>query len=286
MSTTDSGARTVVLTGASDGIGASAARQLAEQGQRLLLVGRSRHKMEAVAQETGAQWFSADFARLAEVRRLAEDLTAAAGPDGVDVLANNAGGLFTDAEATEDGFGLSTQINHLAPFLLTNLLLPALRASPVAAVVTTSSAANRSAATLDHSTLGRPRRLPALGAYSEAKLQNILVTRSLHQRFHHRGLSAVAFHPGMVRTSFSTGSQSLLRLAYRTPLRRLLADPETAGATLTWFATGTPGSTWTSGRYYHQRRPGTAVHPQADDLELAEDLWRRSSELVGLDPDT
>ena len=279
MSTTDAGARTVVITGASDGIGASAARQLAEQGHRLLLVGRSPRKTEAVAQATGAQWFLADFARLAEA------LTDATGPGGIDVLDNNAGGLLTDAEDTEDGFGLSTQINHLAPFLLTNLLLPALRPSSVAAVVTTSSAINRSAATLDLSALGRPRRAPALGAYSQAKLENILVTRSLHHRFHHRGLSAVAFHPGMVRTSFSAGSGSLLRLAYRTPLRRLMTDPETAGSTLTWFAEGTPGTTWTSGRYHDQRRPSDAVHPQADDLELAEALWRRSAELVGLDPD-
>ncbi|WP_193107198.1 SDR family NAD(P)-dependent oxidoreductase [Brachybacterium sp. FME24] len=276
---------TIVITGASDGIGAAAAQQLAGQGSRLLLVGRSPQKTAAVAQDVGAEHFVADFARLADVRRLADELSEATTEHGIDALANNAGGIFGDRTPTADGFEKTFQINHLAPFLLTTLLLPRLLAGG-ASVVNTSSVAHRLFGHLDLEDLANARRYSPRKAYGDAKLANVLFTRSLREKFHDQGLFSAAFHPGLVRTSFSTGSTSPMRWLYQSPLARLapMISPEQGGATLAWFLTGTPGSTWTSGRYYDQDRPATRMNPQADDLELAEALWQRSAELVGLPP--
>lgn len=280
--------RTFVITGASDGIGAAAARQLAGPGHRLLLVGRSPERTAAVAQEVGAEHFVADFARLEEVRRLAAELSAATAEHGIDVLANNAGGIFGDRTPTVDGVEKTFQVNHLAPFLLTHLLLPRLllpgRPPGGAAVVNTSSMANLLFGHLDLEDLDNARRYRPRKAYGDAKLANVLFTRSLHAKFHDQGLSSVAFHPGLVRTSFSSGSTSSMRWFYQSPLARLapMISAEQGGAILAWFLTGTPGTTWTSGRYYDQDRPTARVNAQADDLALAEGLWQRSAELVGL----
>lgn len=275
-------ARTIVLTGASDGIGAAAARQLAGSPHRLLLVGRSPDKMRAVADETGAEWFTADFARLDDVRALAAQLADAVGAAGIDVLANNAGGIFGDRTPTVDGHEKTMQVNHLAPFLLTNLLLPQLLAAR-GAVVNTSSVAHRLFGHLDVDDLDNTRRYSPNKAYGDAKLANVLMAKSLHEKFHAQGLDAVAFHPGTVATNFAAESSSIMRLVYRTPLRRLvLIGSDRGGATLRWFLEGTLGETWVSGGYYDERVLSTRVNPQVHDPALAEALWQRSAALVGV----
>lgn len=133
-------AKTIVITGASDGIGAEAARQLHHHGHQVVVVGRSASKTNAVGDELGVDRHIADFSRLADVRRLAADLRAAR--PRIDVLANNAGGIFGDRTKTGDGFDLTFQVNHLAPFLLTHLLLDVLTTSG-ASVIQTSSAGAR-----------------------------------------------------------------------------------------------------------------------------------------------
>lgn len=274
--------RTIVITGASDGIGAAAARQLADADHRLILVGRSPEKTRAVAAETGATPFVADFARLDEVRELAAQIAAEVGDDGIDVLANNAGGIFGDQTPTVDGFEKTLQVNHLAPFLLTNLLLPVLLRSD-AAVVNTSSVAHRLFGHIDIDDLDNRRRYSANKAYGDAKLANVLFTKSLYTKFHAEGLRAVAFHPGTVSTNFASESSSIMRLVYRTPLKRLLLiSAERGGANLRWFADGIPDETWFSGAYYDERVLSNRVNPQVDDPALAESLWQRSAELVGL----
>ncbi|MGO4489386.1 SDR family NAD(P)-dependent oxidoreductase [Microbacterium sp. 2RAF4] len=274
--------KTIVLTGASDGIGAAAARQLAGPAHRLILVGRSAEKTRAVAEETGAEWFTADFARLDDVRALAGKIADAVGDTGIDVLANNAGGIFGDRTPTVDGFEKTMQVNHLAPFLLTNLLLPRLLRAG-AAVINTSSIAHRLFGHLDVDDLDNTRRFSPNKAYGDAKLANVLFAKSLHTKFHAEGLSAVAFHPGTVQTNFAADSSSVMRLLYRTPLRHLvLIGADKGGATLRWFIEGTPDQTWFSGAYYDERVLTTKVNPQVDDAALAEALWQRSAELVGL----
>jgi len=275
-------ARTIVLTGASDGIGAAAARQLAATDHRLILVGRSPEKTKAVADDTGAEYFFADFARLDDVRELAAKLTDAVGADGIHVLANNAGGIFGDRTPTVDGFEKTIQVNHLAPFLLTNLLMPTLLASK-AAVINTSSVGHRLFGHIDVDDLDNSKKFSANKAYGDAKLANVLFTKSLHTKFHPDGLSSVAFHPGTVQTNFASDSSSLMRLVYRSFLGRLLlTSTEEGGAILRWFIEGTPDETWFSGAYYDECTLSSKTNPQVDDPALAEALWQRSAELVGV----
>ncbi|MCP1428489.1 NAD(P)-dependent dehydrogenase (short-subunit alcohol dehydrogenase family) [Microbacterium foliorum] len=276
-------ARTVVLTGASDGIGAASARQLSEDGHRLILVGRSVEKTRAVAADTGAEWFTADFARLDDVRELATKIADAVGDSGIDVLANNAGGIFGDRTPTVDGHEKTLQVNHLAPFLLTNLLLPQLRTGR-AAIVNTSSVAHRLFGRIDVDDLDNRAKYSANKAYGDAKLANVLFTKSLHTKFHDEGLTSVAFHPGTVQTNFASDSSTIMRIVYRTPLKHLLLiSSDKGGRNLTWFVEGTPDETWISGRYYDERVLTRRVNPMIEDAALAEALWRRSAELVGID---
>ena len=267
--------RTIVITGASDGIGAAAARRLAADGEQVVVVGRSPDKTAAVAAELGAPFHVADFARLAEVRSLAERL--AADHARIDVLVNNAGGIMGERELTEDGFEKTLQVNHLAPFLLTNLLMDRLLTSR-ATVVNTSSVAARLFGRMDLDDLDNHRRYTPEKAYGDAKLANVLFTRELHRRLRARGLTAAAFHPGGVATNFADGSTSAMRLVYRTPLRHVfLMSPDRGARTLLWLLAR--GSRWRSGEYYEKKKVAR-TNPQADDADLARGLWERSAEMV------
>jgi NAD(P)-dependent dehydrogenase (short-subunit alcohol dehydrogenase family) len=273
--------RTIVITGASDGIGAAAARQLSSLGERVVVVGRSAEKTAAVARETGSDHLLADFTRLDDVRRLAADL--ADRYPVIDVLANNAGGIFGDPGRTVDGFEHTFQVNHLAPFLLTNLLMGTLLRSR-ATVVNTSSVAAKLFGRLDLDDLDNDRDFSANKAYGDSKLENILFARGLHQRYHEDGLSAAAFHPGIVATSFADHTTSALRFVYRNPLLRVaLTSPDKGADTLVWLAQAEPGREWASGEFYEHRRIA-ATNEQAYDDDLVRGLWERSAALVGLEP--
>ncbi|MEW2504800.1 SDR family NAD(P)-dependent oxidoreductase [Amycolatopsis sp. NPDC047767] len=272
--------KTIVITGASDGIGAAAARRLHAEGHRVVVAGRSPAKTEAVAKELGVEHHVADFARFAEVRDLAAALDAA--HPRIDVLVNNAGGIFGDRAKTEDGFEKTLQVNHLSPFLLTTLLMDKLLASRASVIQTSSSGArlfgDLRLDDLDHDAAFTPHK-----AYGTAKLENILFTRELHTRFHARGLSAAAFHPGAVATAFATESSSFFRLVYNNPLGRMaMVSPEKGARQLVWLATGEPGAEWESGAYYERGKVARRVNPQATDDDLARRLWDRSAELVGV----
>jgi NAD(P)-dependent dehydrogenase (short-subunit alcohol dehydrogenase family) len=268
--------RTIIITGASDGIGAAASRKLSSDGAHVVLVGRSPTKTAAIAAELGVDFLVADFARLAEVRRLAAQLQERY--PRIDVLANNAGGIMGSRELTVDGHEKTFQVNHLAPFLLTTLLIDRLTESS-ATVVNTSSAANSVFGKFDLDDLNAERAYSSNRAYGNAKLANILFTRELHHRFHDRGISTAAFHPGVVATGFAAGSTSVMRVIYRTPLKRFLLPPEQGADTLTWLATATPGADWISGEYY-EKRVVQKANPQAYDPALAASLWARSEAMT------
>jgi len=270
--------RTIVITGASDGIGAAAARILHAQGDRLVLVGRSEEKMEAVAQPLGADWYTADFADLDQVRLLAKNLNAY---PRIDILANNAGGLFSGPQRTKDGFEKTFQVNHLAPFLLTHELLDVLLASR-ASVVNTSSVGARLFGRIDIGDIETWNRFTPNRAYGNSKLANILFTRGLHQRYHSEGLPAVAFRPGNVATNCPAATSSYLRHVCRTALNRFLIPADSGGANLAWFCTGTPGIDWQSGRYYNDRRRPSRTNPQAADNALVDQHWQLSAQMLGL----
>ncbi len=271
--------RTIVITGASDGIGAAAARQLHEIGEEVVVVGRNPDKTRRVADALGVRSFTADFSDLEQVRELAESLRAEY--PRIDVLANNAGGIFGDRKLTGDGFEVTFQVNHLAPFLLTNMLRETLLESR-ASVIQTSSAAARLFSRFDVDDLQGERRYSASRAYGNAKLANVLFTKELNRRFGDAGLAAVAYHPGVIASSFgSTGSGSW-QFLYGGPLaERFMTSTDVGGARLTWLALGKPGVDWQPGGFYANNKPAR-THRRADDPALARLLWDRSAELVGL----
>lgn len=269
--------RTVVITGASDGIGAAASALLASDDVRLVLVGRSPTKLKAVAERVGAEHHAADFTHLDEVRDLANTLNASL--DRIDVLANNAGGIFAGPVKTADGFEKTFQVNHLAPFLLTHLLLDRLIESR-AAVVATSSVGARLFGHIDFDDLQNWRNFHPRKAYGDAKLANILFTKELHRRFHAQGLSAVAFHPGNIATNFAAEKRTGFNRIYHGPLSAVLASPKTGGANLAHFIAGTPGQDWQSGEYYGSHRKITRTNPQASDPTIIARHWRQTEHLL------
>ena len=270
--------RTIVITGASDGIGAAAARTLHSLGDRVVVVGRSPEKTAAVAKEIGADYLLADFARLDDVRTLAGRLLERY--PRIDVLVNNAGGIMGRREETVDGHEKTLQVNHLAPFLLTNLLMERLLDSG-ASVINTSSVANSLFAHFDIDDLEARRKYSPNRAYGNAKLANILFTRELDARYRTQGISTAAFHPGGVATSFASESTSMMRVMYRTVLNRFLISPEQGAQTLVWLATAAPGQDWQPGKYYYKCKISTA-NKDAYDAALSARLWEESSRMVGL----
>ena len=271
-------AKTIVITGASDGIGAAAPRRLHRDGHTVVLVGRSAEKTRAIADDLGAPYFLADFADLSQVRALAAALLAEY--RSIDVLANNAGGIMGERAVTVDGYEQTFQVNHLAPFLLTNLLLPALTAGG-ATVVQTASLAARAFSRFDITDLQNAKQYAPQRAYGNAKLANILFTTELQRRYGDQGISAVAFHPGVVASGFASDTTHIMRLIYHSPLKRLFTISAEKGADqLVWIAEGEPGSTFEAGAYYESRAIATKVSPEVHDPELARELWERSAALV------
>lgn len=271
--------KTIVITGASDGIGAEAARALNANGHTVVVVGRSPEKTHAVATEIDSDSYTADFAELAQVRELASALQARY-PQ-IDVLANNAGGMFGSAQTTVDGHEKTFQVNHLAPFLLTNLLLDTLIASRAAVIQTASRVAKR-IGRIDINDLDNRQAYAPIKAYSDAKLENILFTKELHRRYADQGISPVAFHPGNVASNFANDTTTSWRFIYNTPLRHLiLISPRKGAEPLTWLAQTQPGHDWQPGEYYEKHKI-TATNPQASDSSLATELWQRSAQMVGL----
>ena len=278
--------KTIVITGASDGIGAAAAQQLSSRGHHVVVIGRSFHKARAVAESIDAPFHVADFSDLTDVANLAAELESL--PQ-IDVLVNNAGGSFSDAPPTIQGFEQTFQVNCLAPFLLTKLLLPKLVASS-ATVVQTASIASRfgrfdvDAVDWEASNFSElaanPARKPLapsgsdlLHGYGKAKLANIVLTRELQRRYSPQGISAVAFHPGLVASKFSPAGSGVLAAMYRTPFRKTMVSPERGADQLVWLADSGPGDGWTPGDYYENRKPGRWLNPQAKNARLAKALW-------------
>lgn len=270
--------KTVVITGSSDGIGAAAARELAARGARVVIVGRVPEKTRAVAGELGAPYHVADYADLAQVRRLAAELDAAY--PRIDVLANNAGGLMDERTMTVDGFEKTFQVNHLAGFLLTTLLLPKLIASD-ATVIQTASVAARATNNFDIDDLQNARDWGRQTSYGNTKLENILFTRELHRRHGHQGVSAAAFHPGLVGSNFAHDTKHFLNFLYHTPVVRSLftSSPEKGARQLVWLATTQPGADWQRGEYYEREKPAKSAMAAHDD-ELARRLWDESERML------
>jgi retinol dehydrogenase 12 len=268
----------VILTGATRGIGQAAAIELAGRGAELGVVGRDAARVRATAEQARASGGGApvhehvaDLERMDEVRRLAAELLEAY--PRIDVLANNAGAMFTSRHLTPDGFEQTFALNHLAPFLLTNLLLERLTASRARVVTTTSDAHKGGLLDLDDLQSERGRFRPGR-VYGTTKLCNVLFTRELQRR--NPAIAANCFHPGVIRTGFGKNDGALVRISL-TLAAPFLRSPESGAGSLVWLALD-PVAGELRGQYVEKQRP---VRPsaQAQDDRLAGDLWERSEEL-------
>ncbi len=271
--------RTVLVTGASDGIGAETAKVLAARGATVFVTGRSADKLRPIAEEVGTEPLIADFSRLEEVRRLAQEVGERT--DTLDLLMNNAGGMFAPAQRTHDGHEPNFQINHLAPFLLTNLLRPKLAAAGSSLVVNTSSVANlMGKIVLDDLDYDR-RRAREFPAYGTGKLMNIMFTRGAARRWADDGIISVAVHPGAVGSSFGRDSW-IVGLLYRSPLKGLatLSVPDGAAPLIALAERG--ADLEIDGRYFSRFDADGRENKQAHDTVLIDGLWDRSEQLVGL----
>jgi NAD(P)-dependent dehydrogenase (short-subunit alcohol dehydrogenase family) len=271
----------IVVTGGSSGIGAAAAVQLVRAGHRVQITGRSTEKLDRVYRRMKAENragldlpapIPADLSALAEVRRLAAALLRLDSP--IAALVNNAGVQPSRRQLSADGFELGLAVNHLAQFLLTNLLVARLT-SDGARVVTTSSSSHTKG-DLDFDDLQMSRGWTASRSYARSKLANILFTVELRRRTR---LPVTCFHPGAVSTDLNRDSP-YVRLVK--PFERLVFGPVERGAdTLVWLATEPEGAD-PHALYYASRAAAPASH-LATDAEAARRLWDASVELVGLD---
>jgi NAD(P)-dependent dehydrogenase (short-subunit alcohol dehydrogenase family) len=249
---------------------------------RVVVVGRDRGRIEAARRFVAAgspgssvEAAVADFAALDEVRRLAADLLVAY--DRIEVLVNNAGLFSPSYQRSADGFELSFAVNHLAPFLLTQLLVDRLKASAPARIVTVASEAHRGQR-IDPASLARPPRYSALRAYRGSKLCNILFTRELARRLDGSGVAAVALHPGVVATAIGDRG-GIFGLGWRL-MKPFITSPERGAETSVFLATVSDPAPFHGG--YVIGRALAATDPAALDPALARRLWTLSAQLVGL----
>lgn len=274
--------RVCVLTGASSGIGKAASIALARLGATMVLVARDQGRGEAALAEVSAAATGvkpslelADLAEQDHVRNLAQRL---AGRPAIDVLINNAGLVVRRREYTTDGIERTFAVNHLAPFLLTNLLRDKLTAGPSGRVVTVSSIAHRWAS-LDPEDMALPKTYLPMLAYGRSKLANILFTRELARRLADGRVTANCLHPGTVSTRFGQSGALWLRLGMRV-VAPLISSPESGAKTVVYLASSATVAGLTGG-YYVSCKPRQPA-PAARDDDLARRLWDTSAKLTGL----
>lgn len=276
--------KTIVITGASAGIGRAAALELAKRGAHMLLVCRDLAKGSAVADAIRAdggqaELVLADLSVQAQVRRAAAELLDLA--PRIDVLVNNAGAIFQTRSLAADGHEMTFATNHLSYFLLTNLLLERLKASAPARVVNVASVAHRRAKAIAFDDLRAERGYDAWMRYGMSKLANILFTRELARRLAGTGVTANSLHPGVVATGFGSNSTGLLRLLVKAA-RPFLLTAEQGADTIVFLASAPEASAW-SGKYFAKRVESTLSKAAQDDAAALR-LWSLSEELVGLKP--
>ena len=276
--------KTVVITGATSGLGLVASGRLAGLGARLVLVARNRAKAEAMLRQLRdktpsleAEILIADLSRRDEVRRLAAELPRAA--PRIDVLINNAGAIFTRRETTADGLERTFALNHMAYFLLTVLLLDRLRENAPARIVNVASEAHRNA-TLDLGDLQTAEGYSGWLAYRRSKLANILFTRELARRLKGSCVTSNCLHPGFVATAFGDNNGGPFRFALAIAKRFMAIAPEQGGETLV-YAASAPEIAGASGIYFDKNRPRDPAAAAQDD-SAAGLLWRASERLAGL----
>jgi NAD(P)-dependent dehydrogenase (short-subunit alcohol dehydrogenase family) len=263
--------KTILVTGATDGLGRRVARELAAGGANVLLHGRSQERLEATLEEVRTQtgsdrlrYYLADFSSLGEVRELARRILC--DEERMDVLVNNAGIIVRERKESEDGYELTFAVNYLSHFLLTRLLMPILRDSAPARIVNVASAGQ---SPIDFGDPMLERRYDAMKAYSVSKLAQIMFTFEVARRLQETGVRVNALHPaslmdtkmvaetfGYTMSTVEEGAEAVVRLA---------VSPELEGIT---------------GRYFDGKREARA-NRQAYDVVARQKLWDLSEKLCG-----
>jgi retinol dehydrogenase 14 len=276
--------KTVLVTGATSGIGWEASVSFARMGAQLIMIGRdavkTAQRVEEVRQRSGSDMVDSllcDFASQAQVRRLAEEFRGRY--DKLHVLVNNAGTVFTKRTLTADGVESTFAVNYLGAFLLTNLLLDILKASAPARVIIVSSSGHYSG-TMDFSDLGFERGYQIMRAYGRSKLAAVLFTRELAKRLEGTGVTVNALHPGAVATGIWDRAPAYARPILSLAKRLFMISPEAGGETIVYLATS-PAVEGKTGLYFEKNRPKAPSRLAQDDA-VAERLWDESVRLVKL----
>jgi NAD(P)-dependent dehydrogenase (short-subunit alcohol dehydrogenase family) len=273
--------KVVVMTDASSGIGEVAADRLAAKGARIVFVARDRSRgeetlkhLQAIAPGAEHKAHYADLTRVAEMKRVAAEI-AESEPE-IDILLNNAGALFNARKLTEDGLEMTFALNHMAYFVLTNLLRPRLAAG--ARIVSTASDAHKGAQ-LDFTDLQSERNYSGFGAYGRSKLCNILFTRELARHLKDAGVTANCLHPGFVATRFGDQSGGVMSLAVRAA-KTFAIMPEQGAQTIVYLASSPEVAEITGGYFYkcHQATPTR----EAQNDDDARRLWEASARIADI----
>jgi retinol dehydrogenase 14 len=275
--------KTVLITGATSGIGRATAHALASMDAYVAITGRDRRRTEDAAREIRAasggqvESFVADLSSQTDVRRLADEVLRAL--PRIDVLVNNVGGYWNTRHVTADGIERTFALNHLAPFLLTHLLLDRLADSAPARIVTVASNAHRTGR-IEFEDLQGARSYSGARAYNQSKLANVMFTYELARRLPSRAVTANALHPGMVSTSFGAEdpgrAQRLL-----VPVVRPFMKSAAQGATTSVHVATAPQLEHVTGRYLAGTAPRKSSERSYDEVAAAR-LWQVSADLVGL----
>jgi NAD(P)-dependent dehydrogenase (short-subunit alcohol dehydrogenase family) len=286
MTTTMDG-KLCVITGGTDGIGRSTAEGLARLGASVVIVGRDAQKAADVAAairvasgNSQVRATVADLTSQAEIRRLAADLLGDSAR--IDVLINNVGARFARRLVTEDGIEKTLALNHLASFLLTNLLLEAIKASAPARVINVSSAAHLGSI-INFDDIQSERSYVTMRVYGASKLANVMFTTELAHRLEGTGVTANAVHPGLANTEFNRNGGGVWPLAWRV-LAPLLARSPERGAETSIYLASSPEVEDVTGRYFANCKVARMAL-RGSDVALTRRLWQVSAELVGLPPD-
>jgi NAD(P)-dependent dehydrogenase (short-subunit alcohol dehydrogenase family) len=265
--------KTILITGSTDGIGKQTALELAESGARILLHGRNQKEVEATVKEISANthnhnidFFISDLSSLSQVRELADAIKSKY--NSLEILINNAGVFMNDLIITEDGYEMTFTVNHLAPFLLTHLLLDLLKRNPKSRIITVSSIAHQRGK-LEFDNLHGEKLFDGYGAYSLSKLANILFTYELADRLAGTGITVNCFHPGVITTK-------LLRQGFR-----MTGDSLKEGAETAVYLASSLEVENVSGKYFFKKKP-ISSSPLTYDTKLRKKFWELSEQLTGI----